>query len=171
MEDIRIEISMLPRDMHFSKEKKIWSVAEDHWSLISGEYISSELLTYDEAVSFCYKVFTLLDIKTFIVFVDNNTRIELGEKAEFDNLLISSPVENRDAPEYEKIWAVVNVDKNIEISDKKVTIPQNRKEVGIRPVSSITSRNIQSSGLSPCSKCPPTPIHLSLFTSFFFTTR
>ena len=121
MEDIRIEISVLPRDIHLSKEKKIWSVAEDHWSLISGEYISSELLTYDEAVSFCYKIFTLLDIKEFIVFVDNSTRIELGEKAEFDNLLISSPVENRNAPEYEKIWAVVNVDKNIEISDKKVT--------------------------------------------------
>lgn len=121
MEDVRIEINILPRDMHFSKEKKIWSVAEDHWSLVSGECISSELLTYDEAVNLCYKVFTLLDTKTFIVFVDNNTRIELGEKAEYDNLLISSPVENRDAPRFEKIWAVVNVDKNVEISDKKVT--------------------------------------------------
>ena len=121
MEDIGIEISVLPRDMHFSKEKKIWSVAKDRWNLVSGEYISSELSTYDEAVNLCHKVFTLLNTKTFIVFVDNNTRIELGEKPEYDNLLISSPVENRNAPEHEKIWAVVNLDKNIEISDKKVT--------------------------------------------------
>lgn len=121
MDDIMIEISVLPRDMHLPKEKKIWSVTKDHWGLVSKEYLSSELLTYDEAVNFCYKVFTSLDIKEFIIFVDNNTRVDLGEKAEFDNLLISSPVENRDAPEYEKIWAVINVDKNIEISDERVT--------------------------------------------------
>src|SRR5574344_444954 len=121
MEDVGIEISVLPRDMHFSKEKKIWSVAENHWSLISGEYISSVLLTYDEAVDFCYNVSAFLDVKGFIIFVDNNTRIELGEKAEFDNLLISSPIENRNAPEDKEIWAAVNLDKNIEISDKKVT--------------------------------------------------
>ena len=121
MEDVGIEISVLPRDMHFSKEKRIWSVAKDHWGIVSGEYINSELLTYDEAFNLCYKVFIFLDVKEFVVFVDNNTRIKPGEKGEFDNLLISSPVENRNAPEDKKIWAVVNMDKNIEISDKKVT--------------------------------------------------
>jgi ABC-2 type transport system permease protein len=43
--------------------------------------------------------------------------------------------------------------------------------VSVYPVSSFTSRRRHSSGLSPCSKCPPTPIHLSLFTSFSFTVR
>ena len=40
-----------------------------------------------------------------------------------------------------------------------------------RPVSSFTSLNRQSSGLSSFSKCPPTPIHFSLLKSFFLDMR
>ena len=51
-----------------------------------------------------------------------------------------------------------------------VTIPLKENEFKTSPVSSFTSRSKQSSGLSPASKCPPTPIHLSWFISFFFVT-
>lgn len=56
-------------------------------------------------------------------------------------------------------------------SERKVTIPLKRYSVSVRPVSSFTSRKRQSSGLSPASKCPPTPIHLSWLMSFFLVTR
>ena len=55
-------------------------------------------------------------------------------------------------------------------SETKVTIPRNFQEVSVRPVSSFASLKRQSSGLSPSSKWPPIPIHLSLFSSFFLLT-
>ena len=38
----------------------------------------------------------------------------------------------------------------------------------VKPVSSHTSRRAQASAVSPGSSLPPTPIHLSWLTSFFF---
>ena len=64
------------------------------------------------------------------------------------------------------------------MSLKKVPMPEqeplvrarNFQEVSVRPVSSFASLKRQSSGLSPSSKWPPIPIHLSLFSSFFLLT-
>ena len=54
-------------------------------------------------------------------------------------------------------------------SAENVTIPRNLQDVRISPVSSFTSLSRHSSGLSPGSKCPPTPIHLpSLMSCSFF---
>ena len=56
-------------------------------------------------------------------------------------------------------------------SDTNVTSPRYRQSVSIRPVSSRTSRSRQSSGLSPSSHLPPTPIHLPSFSSLAFLVR
>ena len=56
-------------------------------------------------------------------------------------------------------------------SDTNVTSPRKRGSSMVSPVSSFTSRIAHSSGLSPYSNFPPTPIHLSPFSSCCFLVR